>query len=98
MEQVVLQLQNSTARKKLCGVDANIVKEFGDLGNKTLKSFTRWMVPSTFFTSIAQLLGYENRNVQRKVNNIPYKLFHDDILIDFRLEKKCSQGIYPKRT
>lgn len=68
----MLQLQNSTTRKKQPGVDVNFVKEFSDLGNKTLKSITQWMVPSTLFASITQLLGYENRNVQRKVNNIPH--------------------------
>ena len=39
MEQVVLQLQNSTTRKKQPGIDVNFVKEFGDLGNKTLKNY-----------------------------------------------------------
>ncbi|XP_078163817.1 ARM repeat superfamily protein isoform X2 [Carex rostrata] len=66
MEQVVLQLQNSSTRKKQPGVDVNFVKEFGDLGNKTLKTITRRINSSTFFTSITRLLGFENRNVQRK--------------------------------
>lgn len=63
----MLQLQNSSTRKKQPGVDVNFVKEFGDLGNKTLKTITRRINPSTFFTSITRLLGFENRNVQRKV-------------------------------
>ncbi|KAJ3706936.1 hypothetical protein LUZ61_010641 [Rhynchospora tenuis] len=66
MEQVVLQLQNSTIRKKHLGIDVNFGKEFGDLGNKILRTITRWMVPSTFFRSITRLIAYESRNVQRK--------------------------------
>ncbi|KAJ4759194.1 U3 small nucleolar RNA-associated protein 10 [Rhynchospora pubera] len=87
MEQVVLQLQNSSTRKKHLGIDVNFGKEFSDLGNKTLKNITRWMVPSTFFRSITQLIGHENRNVQRKALGLLCETLREEDPIQKKLKE-----------
>ncbi|KAJ3680582.1 hypothetical protein LUZ60_016860 [Juncus effusus] len=66
MEQIVFLLQLVISKKKQFKIDSNTLNEFHNLVNNSLKAITRWMVPSTFFTSMTRLIGDQNANIQRK--------------------------------
>jgi len=67
LEQVVLQLQLLNVRSKQVSLSKGAVKELKDCSNNVLKTITMWMLPSSYFKSITQLLEHSDGHVKKKV-------------------------------
>lgn len=77
MEQVILHLQLVNVKNKQITLSRDVIKELKDFSNRVLKTITMWMLPSSYFKCITQLLEHTDRNVKKKVAfmiNIPVQL------------------------
>lgn len=67
LQQVVLHLQLIRSRRKLHGITMDIIKQLRSSANAILNVITSWMVPSTYFEGISQLLEHTDKNVKKQV-------------------------------
>lgn len=63
MKQIVLLLQLVHVGSKR----GRAAKDLKELMHVVLKIITKWMVPSTYFRGITQLVAHSNDNVKKKV-------------------------------
>ncbi|RZS23791.1 hypothetical protein BHM03_00056771 [Ensete ventricosum] len=67
LQQVVLHLQLIRSRRKLHGITRDTIKQLKSSANAILNVITSWMVPSTYFEGISQLLEHTDKNVKKQV-------------------------------
>ncbi|CAD5195383.1 unnamed protein product [Musa acuminata subsp. malaccensis] len=95
LQQVVLHLQLIRSRRKLHGITMDIIKQLRSSANAILNVITSWMVPSTYFEGISQLLEHTDKNVKKQTLGLLCETVKNHGLIQKKQKDKKAKFSFP---
>ncbi|URD79238.1 U3 small nucleolar RNA-associated protein 10 [Musa troglodytarum] len=95
LQQVVLHLQLIRSRRKLHGITMDIIKQLKSSANAILNVITSWMVPSTYFEGISQLLEHTDKNVKKQTLGLLCETVKNHGLIQKKQKDKKAKLSFP---
>ncbi|KAJ8511645.1 hypothetical protein OPV22_002079 [Ensete ventricosum] len=95
LQQVVLHLQLIRSRRKLHGITRDTIKQLKSSANAILNVITSWMVPSTYFEGISQLLEHTDKNVKKQTLGLLCETVKNHGLIQKKQKDKKPKLSFP---